>query len=225
MMEKAILELQKHWNKLSQRESVAVIAGLVAALFILWNVVIYEPYKQNVILLDMDIKQTQAKIVGVRTKLMMLQAEMKKDPDSENKKLLAEYIEEGKRLDGELAKASVQIIDVRDVVALLKQMLEKQSKLKFVSLENKQAIPEFIEKGQQTEAATQVEDAITIYRHSVMLKMEGNYSSVLSYLQALEKLPWQFFWQSFDIETEKYPNALITLEVYTLGLREGMIGV
>ena len=148
MMEKAILELQKHWNKLSQRESVAVLAGLVAALFILWNVVIYEPYKQNVILLDLDIKQTEAKIVGVRTKLMMLQAEMKKDPDSENKKLLAEYIEEGKRLDGELAKASVQIIDVRDVVVLLKQMLEKQSNLKFVSLENKQAVPEFIEKGQ-----------------------------------------------------------------------------
>lgn len=224
-MQKLIKELQKHWNKLTQREAVAVIAGLVAAVFILWNVLMYGPYRQNVSMLNLEIEQTKGKIAGVRTKLLLLQAEMKKDPDSENKKLLAEYIQEGERLDADLAKASVQIIDVRDMVTLLKEMLEKQSSLKFISLENKSAVPEFTEQTQQADATIAVEDAITIYRHSVVLKMEGSYSSTLSYLKALEKLPWQFFWQDVEIETESYPNALITLEVYTLGLREGLIGV
>ena len=117
---------------------------------------------------------------------------MKKDPDSENKELLAKQIEVGKRLDAELAEASVQIINVRDMVTLLKEMLEKQSNLKFVSLENKAAVPEFIEKAQQAEA-TQADEAITIYRHSVVLKMEGSYSSTLSYLQALEKTAMAVF--------------------------------
>lgn len=224
-MQKLVKELQKHWNKLSDREAVAVIAGLVAAVFIFWNVLIYEPYRENVRLLEMDIEQTKGKIAGSKAKLILLQADLKKDPDSENRKLLEQYVEEGKRLDADLAKASVQIIDVRDMVALLKEMLEQQSSLKFVSLENKQAVPEFTEKTQPADAATPVEDTITIYRHSVVLKMEGSYSSTLSYLQALEKLPWQFFWQGVEIETENYPNALITLEVYTLGLREGLIGV
>lgn len=224
-MQKIIKELQKHWNKLSEREAVAVIIGLVAAVFILWNVLLYEPYRVHVRLLDADLEQTKGKIAGARAKLMLLQAELKKDPDSENKRLLAQYVEDGKRLDDELAKASVQVIDVRDMVVLLKEMLEQQSSLKFISLENRQAVPEFTEKRQPDDAAASVDSAITIYRHSVVLKMEGSYSSTLSYLQALEKLPWQFFWQGVEIETESYPNALITLEVYTLGLREGLIGV
>ena len=224
-MEQMIKKLQKQWNRLSQREALSVIAGLVAAVFILWSVVIYEPYKENARLLELDIAQTEGKIAGIRAKMLVFQEEMKKDPDSENKKRLAEYIEAGKQLDAELAKASVQIIDVRDMAALLKEMLEKQSNLKFVSLANKPAVPEFVENTDQAGAAIKENNATTIYRHSVVLKMEGSYSSLLTYLQALENLQWQFFWQGIEIETESYPNAFITLEVYTLGLREGLIGV
>lgn len=224
-MEQLIKEMQKQWSRLSRREAIAVIAGSVAAVFVLWSVVIYGPYKEDVRLLEQDIQQTEGKLVVARAKFLQLQAGMKIDPDSENKDRLAKYIEEGQRLDAELAEASVQIIDVRDMVSLLKDMLEKQSKLKFISLENKPSVPEFVEKAQQAEAATEVDKSITIYRHSVVLKMEGSYSGMLSYLQALEKMPWQFFWQGIEIETDSYPNALITLEVYSLGLREGLIGV
>lgn len=224
-MEQLISAIQKQWNRLSQREALAVIAGAIAAVFLVWNAVIYGPYRDNVALLQQEIKQTEGMIVGARAKMQQLQAEMNKDPDSENKALLAKYITESERLDTELAEASVQIISLRDMVTLLKEMLSKQSNLKFVSLENKPAVPEFSEKGQQAAATGHTDDAITIYRHSVVLQMEGSYSSVLSYLQDLEKLPWQFFWQGIELETETYPNALIKLEVYTLGLREGMIGV
>ncbi len=224
-MEQVIIKIRKQWNKLSQREAVAIVVGLIAAISILWNAVIYEPYRENIRLLELDITQSEGNLAGVRAKMLQLQTGMNKDPDSENKKLLEKYIEEGKRLDAELAEASVQIIDARDMVVLLKKMLEEQSNLKFVSLENKPAVPEFIEDVQQVETVTPGSKAITIYRHSVVLKVEGSYSSMLSYLQALEKLPWQFFWQGIEIETKTYPNAKIVLEVYTLGLREGLIGV
>ena len=225
IMENVIKQLQKHWNKLSQREALAVIAGSIAALFMLWNAVIYGPYRENVSLLEQDIKLTNAKIAGVKAKLIEFRADMNKDPDIENRRLLEKYTEEGRRLDEELARASVQIIDVRDMVVLLREMLEKQSNLKFVSLENRPAVPEFIEKGELTETGSRDESAITIYRHSVLLEVEGSYASLLAYLQELEELSWQFFWQGIEIETETYPNAKITLEVYTLGLREGLIGV
>jgi MSHA biogenesis protein MshJ len=44
-------------------------------------------------------------------------------------------------------------------------------------------------------------------------------------MRKLEKLPWRFYWQGVEIETKKYPKNIITLEVYTLGFREGLIGV
>lgn len=222
-MQSSIKALKQQWGKLSQREAMIVTAGIFVAVLILWNAVVYEPYRKNATLLDQEIKQTEAQIAGANARNLAFQIEMKKDPDSENRKLLEQYIETGKRLDAELAKASVQIVNVRDMVALLKEMLAKQSSLKFVGLENRPAVPEFTQKGDQ--ANVTAEESITIYRHSVVLKMEGSYSSLLAYLQDLEDLPWQFFWQGIEIETESYPNALITLEVYTMGLREGLVGV
>ena len=38
------------------------------------------------------------------------------------------------------------------------------------------------------------------YVHSVVLVMQGQYLDVLTYLQALEGLPWHFYWQSLDLD-------------------------
>ena len=101
--------------------------------------------------------------------------------------------------------------------------MKTQTGLKFVSLKNKQAAPEFIESRGELEAT--VENVNTIYRHSVVLQMEGSYHDTLSYLKKLEQLPWRFFWQGVEIEASGYPNTLTTLDVYTRGFREGLVGV
>ena len=224
-MEQLLKTLNTQWRRLSRREAVAVIAGAIAMVFIIWSLVVLEPHRENVNLLQQEIQQVQAQISAERARMQQLQEEMQRDPDSENKLLLEQYLAQSKQLDAELAQAAVQIIDVREMVKLLKEMLARQSGLKFVSLENKPAKPEFAEKSKQAEATGHSDESITIYRHSVVLQMEGSYSSLQAYLQELEKLPWQFFWQGIELETQSYPQALITLEVYTLGLREGLIGV
>ena len=64
-MQQIIKKIQKQWNMLSQRETMAVIAALVAAVFVLWSVVIFEPYRENVRLLELELQQTEGKVAGV----------------------------------------------------------------------------------------------------------------------------------------------------------------
>ncbi len=215
-------KLKMYWEKLAARERVIVIIATSAVVLMLWSEFLYRPNSIKAQLIEKKITQTNQKIVEQTAKMRGLQATLKKDPDADNKRLLAEYRLEAKALDATLEQASIQIISTQEMTALLRQMLEQQPGLKFVSLENSPAEADFIDEvSQQTEPGA----AITVYRHGVTLVVEGSYHDALAYLTTLEDLPWRFFWQAIKLETLEYPTALITLKVYTLGFRKGLVGV
>ncbi len=68
-------------------------------------------------------------------------------------------------------------------------------------------------------------DNVGVFKHSVVVALEGKYFDVVSYLSALESLPWKFYWESIDYEVDQYPKARVLIEVYTLSTDEGVLGV
>ncbi|MFL0799982.1 MAG: hypothetical protein K6L80_06020 [Agarilytica sp.] len=68
-------------------------------------------------------------------------------------------------------------------------------------------------------------DNVGVFKHSVVVALEGKYFDVVSYLSALESLPWKFYWESIDYEVNQYPKARVLIEVYTLSTDEGVLGV
>jgi len=77
----------------------------------------------------------------------------------------------------------------------------------------------------QPNPAAAEESSAGVYQHAVELRVSGNYNQILHFLIALERLPWRFYWQSLDYKVEHYPNAEVTLRVYTLSSEEGLFGV
>ena len=222
-MQQLIIKLEKHLDVLSKRDQIALFVIFIVVVLAIWFKLIYLPLSENIIAMEQDITQKTTDAENLQAKMTALKKNMNEDPDAENRQLLNSYLKENTVLDKALARTSVQIITPQEMSALLEQLLKSQAGLKFVSLKNKAATPEFVESKDELEAA--VNNVNTIYRHSVVLQMEGSYHNAMSYLKKLEQLPWQFFWHDVEIETSGYPNALITLEVYTLGFREGLIGV
>ena len=55
-----------------------------------------------------------------------------------------------------------------------------------------------------------------LYRHGVELVLEGSYSDLLGYLQAMEALPQRVLWGAVTLKVEQHPKAVLTLRVYTL---------
>jgi MSHA biogenesis protein MshJ len=215
--------LLKHWRKLSQRERVIAVLASVSAVVMIWNVAVYSPYQKDIRLLEQELQQTEKKLADMQVQFQQQLEVTRHDPNQDIRSKLAEYETESARLDSMLKQTSVQIMKPQAMADMLKDILQKQTAMKFISLENRPAVPEFTEKLDPLD--TEHGDAITIYRHSVVMKMQGGYSDTLAYLKQLENLPWRFYWQGIEIESKVYPDALITLEVYTLGFGTGLVGV
>ena len=216
-------KLLKYWRKLSLREQIIAALASVSLVVMIWNAAVYAPYQGDISLLQQELQQTDKKLADLQAQFQQQLETTRHDPNQEDRSKLAEYQAESNRLDSLLEQTSVQIMKPQAMADMLKEILQKQTAMKFISLENRPAKPEFTE--QLDPKDTDHVNAITIYRHSVVMKMQGSYHDTLAYLKQLESLPWRFYWQGIEIESKNYPDALITLEVYTLGLSRGLIGV
>jgi MSHA biogenesis protein MshJ len=57
-----------------------------------------------------------------------------------------------------------------------------------------------------------------LYRHGVELTVRGGYLDMVDAMGALEALPTQLFWGRAQLDVENYPDARLTLTLYTLSL-------
>ena len=48
------------------------------------------------------------------------------------------------------------------------------------------------------------------------LTINGNYFDILNYLQRIEQLKWQLFWEKLTYQVKRYPQASATIKFYTL---------
>ncbi|GGI85126.1 hypothetical protein [Legionella impletisoli] len=63
-----------------------------------------------------------------------------------------------------------------------------------------------------TENLIQLPSTRTQYK----LVLKGQYFPILNYLKRVEALPWQLYWDKMDYQVETYPEAIATIEFYTL---------
>ena len=64
-----------------------------------------------------------------------------------------------------------------------------------------------------------------VYKHRLVIEMEGTFSGTVDYLESLESLPWQLYWDEIDYQVARYPLARVKILLYSLGPEEGWVGV
>jgi MSHA biogenesis protein MshJ len=132
------------------------------------------------------------------------------DPDIGNRQRLAEIQIRNAELDKRLHTLTTDFIKPSEMAPLLESLLAQAGNLKLVKMQT---------------LAPEVSDAKNggdgYYRRGLAVEVLGGYLDALRYLQALEDLPWEFFWDSVKIEVKKYPTSHITILVHTLGYSEG----
>ena len=48
--------------------------------------------------------------------------------------------------------------------------------------------------------------------------LEGRYLDVLAYLEALEALPWHFYWRRLELTATSYPTNRVRVELGTVSM-------
>jgi len=197
----------------------------LAAAFLLVAVV-------NAVLLDPLLakqKTLSAQVVQQQEKMKELQAQMQgllqARRDDEHSPLRARLVQLKRQLreqDGYLQSRRDRLVEPDKMANLLEQVLSKNGKLQLVELKTLPASP-LVEKPQPSAAdlpagQKQPEPQKQIFKHGIQITVRGGYLDMLRYLAALEKMPAQMFWGEASMNVDKYPEAVLTLTLYTLSL-------
>ncbi|MCK4501543.1 MAG: type II secretion system protein M [Desulfuromonadales bacterium] len=213
------LSISQWFDQRVKRERVVLLVCAVVVLVFLVNLLVLEPVSKQRRMATRSIADLTVKLDLLRIQEATILAREANDPNRKNRLRLEVLETESDHLQQQLETNIVNLVSPRDMPELLKSLLTQQKKLKLIALEN--LSPEPLNLDLQADESVVMP---TLYRHRLNLKFSGDYLTMMRYLRQLEQLPQAMVWEQVEIETLKYPEATIRLQVYTLSLSEGWIG-
>jgi len=224
-MKKALEKIKLWMAKLDAktvRERALMLGTALVVLILLWDNLLIVPLQKRTGSLNNQVQQTQVQIDSLNKEAEGVLARFKEDPDQANRSRVDALRSEIARIEEQLQAQMQELISPQEMPRVLEELLKRQKGVRLTRLENRAAVPllELPEDETLEEAG-----AGNIYRHSLVLELEGNYLSLLGYLQDLERLPQRFLWKDLEIEVGEHPAAKIRLTVQTLSLQNCLIGV
>ena len=209
------------------RQRLLLLLAIVAVFLLLWDAVLMRASE-----LREEQAESDAELLEKQVKALELEAEatLKKlasDPNLERRKRKVELERQLAELDAGFHERTADLIPPSEMVRVLKELLRRESGLQLVRLESVPASP-LLAPDEESGLEGKVDlgsGPIRLFRHGLILELSGDYLSVLRYVQALERLPWKFFWESMNYQVQQWPTGKITLKLLSLSSEEGWIGV
>jgi len=209
---------------LSLRERILILIAVLAVVYLIVYITLLGAVLDRQQLLKKQIRADARQSVSMRQQIQAILSNPSLDPDSDNRKKLAELKEKQALASASLADMHRQLVSPDKMAGLLKDVLKKNQQLKLIAL--KTLAP--VEINPQSKAVNgpraidskSSEAKVSLYRHGMELKVQGRYLDLLSYLHTLETLPWHMLWGRISLVADKYPQSTLTITIYTLSLNE-----
>lgn len=228
----AFLSLCDRFNQRNQRERLIILVATLLVFYTLWNHWVYTPLTEKSDQLQSAIEEAQHQN---NEKQMAIGRLIASKSGRTEKKLQRELTAVQQQLDetvSTLDTLSSTFISSSEMVRILKHLLREEKSLQLVKLEN---IPtdelNAASSDKASKQATVVQDKRSrsngprIFKHAFVMELEGDYLSTLSYLQAIEKLPWRITLDSIAYTAQESGADTIQIHLHTLSLSEGWISV
>jgi MSHA biogenesis protein MshJ len=212
-------DLMDRYDQLSLRERVIVLVAALLLIALVWDSVFMGPLDRERKGRVHQIDALRAEVSGLEQSIEALVAQGAANPAKSSGATADALAAEIKELDRRLVGATSGLIEPREMSHVLEQVLARADRLKLHALRTLPAQTVIAPNTQPGAPAAQ------IYKHGDELELSGSYLDTLYFLQALESLPWRFFWDRIEYAVEEHPRGRVKLRLYTLGLEEAWIGV
>ena len=224
--------LQSMIDKLSTRERVMVMLGVLAVIFMIWDTFMIVPLQSsNKTLLNQRIT-IQGQVADLQSRLVIANGLLK---NTTRKKLISDISLLEKKIIGFDEKILERLqgrVAPEYMIAMLRDVLNKNQRLELLSISNLPAEPLTSKEQQETDSRGKKisskpvdPDLAGVFMHSLELELEGRYLNILEYLQALEVLPWKIFWDHVKLQVLEYPKVRVQIKVHTFSLKDGWLSV
>lgn len=204
-------------DDMSLRERVMIFVAAASVLITLINATLLDPLLSRQKSLSAQVVHHQEKMKELQAKMQDLLQARRDNEISPLRTRLAQLKQQLQEQDGYLQSRSDRMVEPDKMASLLEQVLDKNDRLQLVELKTLPASL-LVEPPRATDAEPQPGLQKQIFKHGVRITVRGGYLDMLRYLTALEKMPAQMFWGEASLRVDKYPDAVLTLTLYTLSL-------
>jgi len=203
------------------RERVLLIVTALTVLYGGWNAVLVEPLREEQDAVTARIGDLEKKVRGLKAQEQRILEEHGADPDEALRQRARSLRSQIEALDARIHEHTVPLIPPREMARFLEEVLAEQTGLRLVRFSN--LVPEPMLELPGSEEGEPAAGA-GVYKHGFVIEVRGGYLSMLRYLEALEQLPWSFFWESVEYEVQEHPEGIARIRAYTISTEEGWIG-
>ncbi len=215
--------MKAQWRRLadwlesrSLRERLLLLAAALALVSALWTLTIYAPWRARITVQAEERAKLTHELESLRTQTQALIVRAEQDPNRALRAREHDLRARLERLNAQLSERAGDFVSPEHMARALREVLSVQSGLRLVRLQTLPPVPLQVEEGAK---------AVPVYRHGLELEFVGDYFGTLRFLEAVEALPWSFFWDVLDYQVETHPRARVKLRVHTLSGQEAWIGV
>ncbi|RKF21380.1 hypothetical protein DBZ36_01640 [Alginatibacterium sediminis] len=207
--------MKTHWDKLNKRFSLLslreriliLFAGLVVIGFPYYTL-FWEPQQLEQ---DQQVKnkgQLESQLRAVQASNLELAQSLKTDPNIALREQLQVLLVRKESIDARLDEQQLGLIPVERMAAVLESMLLDSEGVQLNRMQSLKPSP-ILESGSEQAQSS-------FYRHGLRIELQGDYFSLLRYLERLESQEQRFLWGSLEFEIIEHPNAQLVIELYTL---------
>ncbi len=210
------------FDGMEQKERAMVSVLSIMFVGFIWMTFLYDPTVEAKIRTGEKINDLNTLIAAHNDAIQTIQKRGSFDPNDDLKKKRESIRARLAHLDEQLDEFTVDHISANQMVFVLEEVLTDQTNLQLNSMESEEAEPvvktlqDLIDDGRS---------ARNMYRHGVSMEFSGDYFSTLEYLQMMEQLSWDFFWDDFEYDVSEYPDAKVRIRIHTLSGEESWLGV
>ena len=234
-MNKNVQRIITNIDAKSLRERVMVFAGVVLTIVVLLDMLVLGPQQDQQKQFAQQMQDNQTKIALMQTEMRLKGGAANANSDAANRLRLKDLQRQSKDLHSDLLNLSNALVKPENMSTLLEDILKRNGGLRLISLktlpvnslsnQTSSAAEILAERTNPSHPATPAVTPVNltqdaIYMHGVEIVIEGKYLDMLTYMTALEAMPWRLYWGKATMHTDAYPNASLTLTLFTLSLDE-----
>ena len=198
------------------RERLALTAAACAVILLALEALAWAPARQR-------LHDAESQVASLESQKNVLQAELDTldeqealDPDAAVRRQLDTFDRQVSSIDQKLEGQALQLIAPEQARAVLQALIANVRGLRMVGLQTEPA---------RALVETEGLDLPVLYRHGLVIDLEGDYLALLEYVRALEQLPWRLYWYGLDVTADKPGARRFRLRLYTVSLRKEWIRV
>lgn len=214
-------------DRLSLRERVLVVIVSLGTVLGLWDMAFYQSIAAQRKQLTHQLTQVQTDIAAQTESAEQIRRKDLFDPNTSTRNQLASMRTQIDQTKAGIDAKAGEFISPRQMARALEELLSQHREMALINLKTLPPTKLFDgrENDEQDLDKDTLQDLPVVYRHGLSLEIEGRYFDTLKYLKALEALSWRFYWDAVDYQVKDYPLARVKIDVYTLSLEEGWLGV